>query len=1326
MRLLKKQLRSKLKPFMAMFLAFLTVIGTVPVFAGEGRDSEIEPFIARIYGEEVLVPADGIVLVNVAGFDEPIEMEIPRYIYLDGEAVSTNDDRIENIAPVLTSPAAALSSADDNPDMGFIVSISGTLPTNPVVAQIGQEYTHPAYVRMNSRIVSSRRYVVVINGVSYESFCADPNLPGPETNAAIYELTGADGSRFRTVLRYGFPINPALTDGLSNDSRAWNAYVTRVAVAYISRPNATWTNLTGDTGSAVDQRINGTGGVAAKAASPAITVNGEINTGQDGFEQQSPIFTLGHSRRTNCQRNPFRFEWAQGTPAGTRLYVDGSHAATAPENLTDVFTVNNPGGSFRAAAAFHFVMPAGSQDQTARINLIGINNQYAGRVFVMQNPNDTEGWQDVVFYIPEVSASAAYTWGYAPYTDDSYGSLLLSKRCSITGVPLANAEFRVVNSSGAVVGNANGLFRTNAQSEVLIPNLPPDSYVVTELRAPDGFILDSTPQTIRVDATGQVYRLEFTNQPLSNLIIRKTSEVDGSALAGAVFEVRRPNGEYIGTFTTGQNGSVEVPNTLGYLVITETIPPQGYTLATVNTRTVEVRPGTPTVVEFTNPRLPSTAIRKISGDDGRPLAGVVFEVSSLAGERIRNPQNNSFEFVTDSAGMIFLPQLPPGTYIARETRPLPGYRLAEPYIFIVGNNQNTILTIRNYKMPSVVIRKICGDTGRPLPGVVFEFARYFGNGNTGQRLKNYRVDNSYEFVTDASGHIYLPTLEDGVWIAIETRPLPGFRNDTPGTTFRVGENGDHTVIIRNYRYPDLTIRKINSITRQPIQGVVFQIVGISGERVTNPQTGFFDFTTDSNGLIHLPAMPDGTFFVTETRSAQGYFGLDEAVVLNINSQTRQQDYLLVIENTPASGLLIIKTDANTGRPLQGVEFEIRHADGRLVRGLMADQNQPGTHANSPNIAPNGNFITDHRGMIHLNHLEAGVYHITETRALPGYQPDSTVHVVTITPGRLTTLEVVNARMAGLRLLKIDSVTRQGIQGVEFRIFDFITNQEVAGPFITDNSGVIDFTGILPPGRYTIRETREAPGYLRDTMPRTVEFRAGMMTEIVWENTREAGQIQITKLSSADNQVNGLPAGSRLAGAVFEVRDWRTGNVMDQFTTDARGVGVSRPLPLGRYLIEEIVAPAFYRRSDVVLDVTIEHSGQILRYEFFNEPANVGVEVRKTGPVEVMSGQPIVWNITTIANSSTIELSDFFVRDILPAHAVRLDRIFTGTFNQSLRYSIMFRTNLNDTWRVAYDNLLSTTNNALVMSPAALGLRSNEHVTENLYCKGEMSNLLLII
>jgi len=400
---LQNKTKRRLKPLLALFLAFLSAFGAIPlnVFAIEATHQdpvpiEGESFIARIDGEDVLVAADGIALIQVAGFDEPVEMEIPRYIYLDGERIYMDDDRIENIAPVVTpfTPFGIGLDAGDSPSIGFIVSISGTLPSNPVVGQIGQEFTHPAYVTMNGQVVSSRRYVVTVNGVSYEAFCADPNLPGPETNASVYELTGADGSQFRTILRYGFPINPALTEGISDDDRAWNAYITRVAIAYVSRPNATWGRLEGGTRSAVDNRISGAGGATAKTNSPAITVNGEPSSEREGNQSQSSNFVIGNSRRTNCHRNPFRFEWAQGTPAGTRLYVDGTLVATAPTNSNDIFSYTS-GEGFRNISGFHFVMPEGSEGETARVNLVGMNNQYSGRVFVMQNPNDTESWQDI-------------------------------------------------------------------------------------------------------------------------------------------------------------------------------------------------------------------------------------------------------------------------------------------------------------------------------------------------------------------------------------------------------------------------------------------------------------------------------------------------------------------------------------------------------------------------------------------------------------------------------------------------------------------------------------------------------------------------------------------------------------------------------------------------------------------------------------------------------------------------------------------------------------------------------------------------------------------
>ena len=109
-------------------------------------------------------------------------------------------------------------------------------------------------------------------------------------------------------------------------------------------------------------------------------------------------------------------------------------------------------------------------------------------------------------------------------------------------------------------------------------------------------------------------------------------------------------------------------------------------------------------------------------------------------------------------------------------------------------------------------------------------------------------------------------------------------NDNPMTIFTVGDNGDLTVIIENFRYPSLTIQKVNSVTRAPLAGVHFEIHRPDGTRVINPQTGFHTFITNSLGVIHLPALADGQYFLHETRALPGFI-IDEAVIpLNLSCQ----------------------------------------------------------------------------------------------------------------------------------------------------------------------------------------------------------------------------------------------------------------------------------------------------------------------------------------------------------------------------------------------------------------------------------------------------------
>jgi uncharacterized surface anchored protein len=450
---------------------------------------------------------------------------------------------------------------------------------------------------------------------------------------------------------------------------------------------------------------------------------------------------------------------------------------------------------------------------------------------------------------------------------------------------------------------------------------------------------------------------------------------------------------------------------------------------------------------------------------------------------------------------------------------------------------------------------------------------------------------------------------------------------------------------------------------------------MDGERVGT-------FKTDNAGTIYVSTLEPGWYVVTETKAADGY--IIDGEPKNVEIKTGKSTALEVL-NTPQSGLLIVKTDAATKKPLAGVKFEVKKPSGEQI----------------------GIFTTDISGQIRLADVPAGKLIVVETAALDGYELDTTAREVTIYAGKQTTLEVTNKQKAGLRLLKIDSVTKKGIYGVEFMIFD--ANNKVVGNYTTDNNGVIDFDGILEPGRYTLRETRPAPGYYNDDMPRTIEFKSGKVTEVVWENTPQMGQIQIMKLSGDDNEVNGLPKGTPLSGAVFEIYNYKSGNLVDRFVSGADGRAVSKPLPIGRYTVKEVQAPAWYRLSTETMDIEVEFATQIIKREFLNYSANTGVKIKKVGNYEAMSGDTIKYEFKEIQNTSTVPLTDFYWRDIVPTDAVRLNKIVTGTYNQSLKYKILVTTNKGDT-KVIADNLSTTQNNVIDCRNAALGLRSDEYVT----------------
>ena len=302
------------------------------------------------------------------------------------------------------------------------------------------------------------------------------------------------------------------------------------------------------------------------------------------------------------------------------------------------------------------------------------------------------------------------------------------------------------------------------------------------------------------------------------------------------------------------------------------------------------------------------------------------------------------------------------------------------------------------------------------------------------------------------------------------------------------------------------------------------------------------------------------------------------------------------------------------------------------------------------------ITTDKQGRAHLD-LDAGDFYAVEIECPKEFKLDSTPHYFTIQDGKATTLTVTNRAFSGILIHKTDSTTGKGIYGVSFLLYDN-TNTPI-GQYTSDNSGYVYIEELTKSGRYYLREL-ENKGYVPDTQMKTVYVTAGETTLVEWKNIPITAQIQILKKSADYNPTNGLPAGTPLEGAIFEIYD-KAGNLVDTIRSDSRGLAVSKPLPLNRYTIREVKAPANYGVNDQELTAYLEHEGQIVRFEVTNKALTTGVSITKTGPAEIMAGQPVRYTFSNIGNNSNVRLDSFYWRDVLPAE-VRLDTVITGTYN----------------------------------------------------------------
>ena len=878
-------------------------------------------------------------------------------------------------------------------------------------------------------------------------------------------------------------------------------------------------------------------------------------------------------------------------------------------------------------------------------------------------------------------------------TNDKRPNLYIHKADGDTGAPIPGTVYLVKGADGHSIAEV----KTDETGVAVVENLLPGVVEVIEKSVPEPYLLAEESQLVTLfpNRDRDVY---FQNYKRPTIEIIKENSITHDRIENVPFQVwyasnNTATGEYndLGVFYTDEEGRIVLSDPDlslrdGWFRVKELEPAPGFALADPDTQEAFIAAGEGHTFRFSNRPLSAISVWKYDSETGAAIEGAVFQVRYLSGNTSGTGGTVIGTYRTSANGSFTVTGCKAGTYIIEELSSDGSHVIDTPpqTVYLSGEDQEVVqVYFGNSPKGSLLIKKVSSADNSPISDVQFFVTESDGT---------VVGDSNGYFTTDSAGTILIEGIDPGTTLVVkETRAKDGFLLDDTPQTAQIKAGQTVTLEFRNKPLGNLVIEKWGRTgsTTVPLKGVKFEIKYANGQFVdaaggTLSSNGIY--YSDSSGKITLSGVT-GTVIVTELESVPG-FTIDpdsqsQTVTINPNDTQTLRFY-----NNAVGGVEIIKVNASkTSERIPDTTFEIRRMDDALVDTITTDRN----------------------GRAYLA-LEDGSYYAVEIEANPDFRLDDTPHYFEVKNGEVTTLRIKNEANSGILIHKVDT-SGEGIYGVKFLLYD--EDRNPIGEFTSDDNGYVYITsddlpdGANTSGRFYLRELEAAEGYILDEEYKTVYVRPGRTAEIEWVNEAITGQIQIYKYASEANPVTGDPAGTPLQGAIYEIIHERSGRVVDYITTDARGVAASKPLPLTRYKIREVTAPAYFQLDPTVHDVTLEYAGQIIKIAVYDKPANLKVTVTKTGNKQLLAGDSMRYDLT-VANNSNVALENFYLHDQFPTDCSTAKTITTGTYNTRLNYQITYKTNYND-YRVLATNLLSTNNYAFDLS--AVQLMQGEVVTD---------------
>ena len=747
-------------------------------------------------------------------------------------------------------------------------------------------------------------------------------------------------------------------------------------------------------------------------------------------------------------------------------------------------------------------------------------------------------------YVDTADGDKQYT-----VTAENYAlpDMKIIKRDAMSGKPIAGTVFSIKS----VTGSYSTSVTTRTDGSATLSAIPAGVYVVREESVPEPYIVTNTEQTVAL-RPGQTSEVTFVDYEKPGLEIIKKNVANGEPIEGVTYRIEQIDGSFSTTATTDSHGRIFLDSIpVGTYQVTEINVPDHVILCPIP-QEVALKAGETSTVTFFNALKPSLEICKVDSITGDPIKGAKFQVWYASNHTDTGELNDLGIYYSNESGKIILPEVKDGWFKVTELEPAPGYSINEPAsqeCFISGG-ESKVLTFENTPLSAIIIRKVDSETGQPLEGAWFRIRYLGGTSGTGGTVIG-------EYCTSSNGTIVVTGLKAGTFVCEEISAPDGYViTGATQTVYLSGKDQDViTVTFGNDKMGSLLIVKKDAVTGAPISDVEFLVTDSDGSVIG---TANGRYVTDSAGTIRIDGLTPGmTVIAREVRAKDGYILDDTPQNIKIK---RSSVMTLEFRNQPKGGVLVKKVDAVTNAPISDVEFLVTDSDGNLIGNA------------------NGKFVTDSAGTFTITDVAPGTtLVIKETRAKVGYILDDTPQTVKVKSNEVTTLEFRNQPKGNLIVVKQDSVTKEPLEGVQFKIVyadgSYVDAEggtlSSTGLYWTDKEGKITISGIS--GTVVVTEIETIPGYSIDENARTQTVVVNPNdTQTLYFYNNPVGGVEIIKVNEDDHS-------ERIPNTTFEIRKLDDA-LVDTVTTGENG-NVFVFLEDGSYYAKELTSNKSFRLDD---------------------------------------------------------------------------------------------------------------------------------------------------